>query len=66
MKGLVFLKISSLLNGEEIIKDIELSEIDRSQQTITVNLKVDKKNDIVNRIIKSCFGFNDEKIKPKV
>ena len=42
-----FLRISSLLNGEEIIKDIELSEIDRSQQTITVDLKVDKKNDII-------------------
>ena len=38
-----FLRISSLLNGEEIVKDIELSEIDRSQQTITVDLKVDKK-----------------------
>ena len=42
-----FLRISSLLNGEEIIKEIDLSEIDRSQQTITVDLKVDKKNDIV-------------------
>jgi hypothetical protein len=42
-----FLRISSLLNGEEVIKDIELSEIDRYQQTITVDLKVDKKNDIV-------------------
>ena len=42
-----FLRISSLLNGEEIIKDIELSEIDRYQQTITVDLKVDKQNDIV-------------------
>ena len=42
-----FLRISSLLNGEEIVKDIELSEIDRSQQTITVDLKVDKKNDII-------------------
>src|SRR5688572_29364814 len=31
-----FLRISSLLNGEEVIKDIELSEIDRYQQTITV------------------------------
>ena len=42
-----FLRISSLLNGEEVIKDIELSEIDRYQQTITVDLEVDKKNDIV-------------------
>ncbi|HEU5462456.1 MAG TPA: hypothetical protein VFU79_09330 [Nitrososphaeraceae archaeon] len=42
-----FLRISSLLNGEEVIKDIELSEIDRYQQTVTVDLKVDKKNDIV-------------------
>jgi hypothetical protein len=42
-----FLRISSLLNGEEIVKEIELSEIDRSQQTITIDLKVDKKNDIV-------------------
>ena len=42
-----FLRISSLLNGEEIVKEIELSDIDRSQQTITVDLKVDKKNDIV-------------------
>jgi hypothetical protein len=42
-----FLRISSLLNGEEIVKDIVLSEIDTSQQTITVDLKVDKKNDIV-------------------
>jgi len=42
-----FLRISSLLNGEEIVKEIELSDIDRSQQTITIDLKVDKKNDIV-------------------
>ena len=42
-----FLRISSFLNGEEIVKDIVLSEIDKSQQTITVDLKVDKKNDIV-------------------
>ncbi|HEX7143283.1 MAG TPA: hypothetical protein VF222_12480 [Nitrososphaeraceae archaeon] len=42
-----FLRISSLLNGEEIVKDIVLSEIDKSQQTITVDLKVNKKNDIV-------------------
>jgi hypothetical protein len=42
-----FLRISSLLNGEEIVKDIVLSEIDRSQQTLTVDLKVDKKNAIV-------------------
>ena len=42
-----FLRISSLLNGEEIINEIEVSEKDRSQQTITVDLKVDKKNDIV-------------------
>jgi hypothetical protein len=42
-----FLRISSLLNGEEIIKEIDLSEIDRSQQTLTVDLKVDKKNAIV-------------------
>ena len=42
-----FLRISSLINGEEIVKEIELSDIDRSQQTITVDLKVDKKNDIV-------------------
>ena len=42
-----FLRISSLLNGEEIVKEIELSDIDGSQQTITIDLKVDKKNDIV-------------------
>ncbi|MGZ5491733.1 MAG: hypothetical protein ACXWE6_13485, partial [Nitrososphaeraceae archaeon] len=30
-----FLRISSLLNGEEIIKDVPLSEIDRSIPTIT-------------------------------
>jgi len=42
-----FLRISSLLNGEEIVKEIELSDIDTSQQTITIDLKVDKKNDIV-------------------
>ena len=42
-----FLRISSLLNGEEIVKDIVLSEIDKSQQTITVDLKVNKNNDIV-------------------
>ena len=42
-----FLRISSLLNGEEIVKEIELSGIDRFQQTIIVDLKVDKKNDII-------------------
>lgn len=42
-----FLRISSLLNGEEIINDIPLSEIDRSIPTITIDLVVNKKNDIV-------------------
>ena len=42
-----FLRISSLLNGEEIIKDVPLSEIDRSIPTITIDLVVNKKNDIV-------------------
>ena len=42
-----FLRISSILNGEEIIKDVPLSEIDRSIPTITIDLIVNKKNDIV-------------------
>jgi hypothetical protein len=42
-----FLRISSLLNGEEIIKDIPLSEIDRSIPAIAIDLLVDKKNDLV-------------------
>jgi hypothetical protein len=42
-----FLRISSLINGEEIIKDVPLSEIDRSIPTITIDLMVNKKNDIV-------------------
>ena len=42
-----FLRISSLLNGEEIIKDVPLSEIDRFIPTITIDFVVNKKNDIV-------------------
>ena len=42
-----FLRISSILNGEEIKKDVPLSEIDRSIPTITIDLMVNKKNDIV-------------------
>ena len=42
-----FLRISSLLNGEEIIKDVPLSEIDKCIRTITIDPVVNKKNDIV-------------------
>lgn len=42
-----FLRITSLLNGQEVVKDIPFSEINPSQNTIKVDLKVDKKTDII-------------------
>ena len=50
-----FLRISSLLNGEEIIKDVPLSEIDRSIPTITIDLMVNKKNDFVKASAKDEY-----------
>lgn len=42
-----FLRITSLLNGQEVVKDIPFSEINPSQNTIKIDLKVDKKTDII-------------------
>lgn len=42
-----FLRITSLLNGQEVVKDIPFSEINPSQNTMKVDLKVDKKTDII-------------------
>jgi hypothetical protein len=42
-----FLRITALFNGEGITKDIPFSEIDPAQNTIKVDLKADKQNDIV-------------------
>lgn len=42
-----FLRVTALFNGETLTKDIPFSEIDPSQNTLKVDLKVDKENDIV-------------------
>lgn len=42
-----FLRITALINGQEVVKDIPFSEINPSKNTVKVDLKVDKETDIV-------------------
>ena len=43
-----FLSMAAFINGQEVLKNVSLDEIDPSKQTLNINLVVDKETDIVN------------------
>jgi hypothetical protein len=43
-----FLSMAAFINGQEVLKNVSLDQIDTSKQTLIVNLVVDKETDIVN------------------
>jgi hypothetical protein len=43
-----FLTMAAFINGQEVLKNVSLDELDPSKQTLIVNLVVDKETDIVN------------------
>jgi hypothetical protein len=43
-----FLTMAAFINGQEVLKNVSLDELDPSKQTLNVNLVVDKETDIVN------------------
>ena len=47
MKNTNFLRVIGFINGEEIKQDIPISSIDKTKNKLDVDLKVNKKNDIV-------------------
>ncbi len=42
-----FLSIAAFINGQEVLKNVTLGELDPSKQTLNVNLAVNKETDIV-------------------
>src|SRR5215204_1857623 len=42
-----FIRVVGLINGQDVKQDIPISSIDKTKQTLTVDLKVDKDNGIV-------------------
>src|SRR5215212_4890959 len=42
-----FIRVIGLINGQDVKQDIPISSIDKTKQTLTVDLKVDKDNGIV-------------------
>ena len=42
-----FIRVIGFINGQEVKQDIPISSIDKTQKTLTVDLKVDKDNGIV-------------------
>jgi hypothetical protein len=47
MKNTKFLRVIGFINGEEVKQDIPISSIDKTKNKLDVELKVNKKNDIV-------------------
>ena len=47
MKNTKFIRIIGFINGEEVKQDIPISSIDKTKNKLDVELKVNKKNDIV-------------------
>ena len=47
MKNTNFLRVIGFINGEEVKQDIPISSIDKTKNKLNVELKVNKKNDIV-------------------
>ena len=43
-----FLSMAAFINGQEVLKNVSLDELDPSKQTLNVNLVVNKETDIVN------------------
>jgi hypothetical protein len=48
MKNTKLFRITGSINGEAIKKDVPISSADKVKKTLTVDLKLDSKNDIVN------------------
>jgi hypothetical protein len=55
MKNTKLFRITGSINGEAIKKDVPISSADKVKKTLTVDLKLDSKNDIVN--VESPDGF---------
>ena len=47
MKNTKFIRVIGFINGEEVKQDISISSIDKTKNKLDVELKVNKKNDIV-------------------
>jgi len=47
MKNTKFIRVIGFINGEEVKQDISISSIDKTKNKLDVDLKVNKKNDIV-------------------
>ena len=47
MKNTKFIRVIGFINGEEVKQDIPISSIDKTKNKLVVDLKVNKKNDIV-------------------
>ena len=47
MKNTKFIRLIGFINGEEVKQDIPISSIDKTKNKLVVDLKVNKKNDIV-------------------
>ena len=47
MKNTKFIRVIGFINGEEVKQDIPISSIDKTKNKLDVELKVNKKNDIV-------------------
>ena len=47
MKNTKFIRVIGFINGEEVKQDILMSFIDKTKNKLDVELKVNKKNDIV-------------------
>ncbi|HEX6671044.1 MAG TPA: hypothetical protein VF084_02340 [Nitrososphaeraceae archaeon] len=47
MKNTKFIRVIGFINGEEVKQDIPISSIDKTKNKLGVDLKVNKKNDIV-------------------
>ena len=47
MKNTKFIRVIGFINGEEVKQDIPISSIDKTKTKLDVDLKVNKKNDIV-------------------
>jgi hypothetical protein len=47
MKNTKFIRVIGFINGEEVKQDIPISSIDKTKNKLDVDLKVNKKNDIV-------------------
>ena len=47
MKNTKFIRVIGFINGEEVKQDIPITSIDKTKNKLDVDLKVNKKNDIV-------------------